>query len=92
MPIRFLKYYLVSHSKLPFSFLTTIECNHVLYHTNRRTTFVIGKDGTIQHVFESFFNADHHVNSVLKVLKEEQAEPEVTVTEPTPTNEQEEEQ
>ncbi|KAI8875287.1 bacterioferritin comigratory protein [Backusella circina FSU 941] len=64
----------------------------VLFGFPQRTTYVIGKDGTIQHVFESFFNAGHHVNSVLKVLKEEQTEPEVTVTEPTPATEQQQQE
>lgn len=37
----------------------------------RRTTYVIGSDGKIQHVFESFFSYSYHINNVMKVLQKE---------------------
>lgn len=35
----------------------------------RRTTYVIGKDGEVKHVFESFFSYNYHINNVMKVLQ-----------------------
>lgn len=38
----------------------------------RRTTYIIGKDGEIKHVFESFFSYNYHISNVLKALRKEE--------------------
>lgn len=40
----------------------------------RRTTYVIGTDGVVKNVFESFFSHNYHVTSVLKVLQKDEVE------------------
>lgn len=37
----------------------------------RRTTYIIGKDGEIKYVFESFFSYNYHISNVLKALRKD---------------------
>lgn len=37
----------------------------------RRTTYFIGKDGEIKHVFESFFSYNYHITNVMKALQKD---------------------
>ncbi|KAG2232726.1 hypothetical protein INT48_009252 [Thamnidium elegans] len=41
----------------------------LLFGFPQRTTYVIGKDGEVKHVFESFFSYSYHINNVMKALQ-----------------------
>lgn len=43
----------------------------VLFGFPQRTTYIIGKDGEIKYVFESFFSYNYHISNVLKALRKD---------------------
>jgi peroxiredoxin Q/BCP len=45
-----------------------------------RVTYVIDRDGTVRHVFNSMTNIGRHVNDALKVVQELQAPPALSLT------------
>ena len=71
-----------SHHKLPFTLLSdkggkvrkSYGVPPVLGLIPGRVTYVIDRDGTVRHVFNSMTNISQHVNDALKVVRELQAE------------------
>ena len=71
-----------SHHTLPFTLLSdkggkvrkSYGVPPVLGLIPGRVTYVIDRDGTVRHVFNSMTNISQHVNDALKVVRELQAE------------------
>src|SRR5690349_6611548 len=70
------------HHKLPFTLLSdeggqvrkSYGVSPVLGFIPGRVTYVIDRDGTVRHVFNSMTNISQHVNDALKVVRELQGE------------------
>ena len=71
-----------THHKLPFTLLSdkggkvrkAYEVPSTLGFIPGRVTYVIDRDGTVRHVFNSMTNIDRHVNEALEVVRQLQAE------------------
>ncbi|KAI8637948.1 bacterioferritin comigratory protein [Parasitella parasitica] len=65
--------------KLPYTLLadtegelrTAYQVSKLLFGFPQRTTFVIGIDGIVTNVFESFFSYNYHITNVLKALQKD---------------------
>src|SRR6516164_1778144 len=71
-----------THHKLPFTLLSdkggkvrkAYEVPPTLGFIPGRVTYVIDRDGTVRHVFNSMTNIDRHVKDALEVVRQLQAE------------------
>ena len=71
-----------THHKLPFTLLSdkggkvrkAYEVPSTLGFIPGRVTYVIDRDGTVRHVFNSMTNIDRHVKDALEVVRRLQAE------------------
>ena len=71
-----------AHHKLPFTLLSdkggkvrkAYEVPATLGFIPGRVTYVIDRDGTVRHVFNSMTNIDRHVKDALEVVRQLQAE------------------
>ncbi len=71
-----------THHKLPFTLLSdkggkvrkAYEVPATLGFIPGRVTYVIDRDGTVRHVFNSMTNIDRHVKDALEVVRRLQAE------------------
>jgi peroxiredoxin Q/BCP len=71
-----------AHHKLPFTLLSdkggkvrkAYEVPATLGFIPGRVTYVIDRDGTVRHVFNSMTNIDRHVKDALEVVRRLQAE------------------
>jgi len=70
-----------THHKLPFTLLSdkggkvrkAYEVPSTLGFIPGRVTYVIDRDGTVRHVFNSMTNIDRHVKDALEVVRRLQA-------------------